>query len=447
MPLCQQFTQMDSSNRLAPPGLKQTGPSTPLRNGVPANNTSAHNTPFFTPAKQIDAPHTGPTSSTTSSAGAKTSANFPSHSHSSPSSSSPSSSSSNQKPNSGVPTGKWEHPGLAEIRKRSVSKEVVFAKVLNNSIILAVISVAAKFASKVPYLSELVATKTSGASGLALYARIAYIALASLCFFNIVSGLRVLLTPRDSFENIPMTPAQRELLNLPQSPRASISSKNASTALHAPSNGVYTPPRYPRSPVNISSASSTGAGSPSRNTPYQQYHTPAMSWRGTGQKSTTSTTTSSSLRPLASSAAIEPESPSFASPLASKNKSYSYSNTSSLLASPLSQRNEPTHNLLNSTTSTTTATKLQHSPTFSPSPLRNSTSVLANNTILSTGSPYAKKNSVFTTDSAVQPTTKSPEVKSLGRPLANTSTTPSSPFSPSAKFMYMSESNSPRRTN
>jgi nucleoporin POM34 len=128
-----------------------------------------------------------------------------------------------------VPTGSWEHPSLQEIRGRIISKELVLKKVVTNVFLLAVSVVLSNIASRLPFCPAIKETYPKGGS----YTSYALYLFYLLCLYNIGSGFSVLVKPQEKFEDLPITPSQRKLLGLPQSPKSAKTSP--------------TPPKYVKS--------------------------------------------------------------------------------------------------------------------------------------------------------------------------------------------------------
>lgn len=70
----------------------------------------------------------------------------------------------------------------------------------------------------------------------------------------IAHALRPLFFAPDDFSDIPLTPTQRSLLNLPPLPTS-----KASTPASTPGSGILTPPRLPRSPATSTRSRSLSA--------------------------------------------------------------------------------------------------------------------------------------------------------------------------------------------
>lgn len=316
-----------------------------------------------------------------------------------------------------APTGKWEHPSLQEIRQRSVSKEVVLSKVLNNSIILATIMFAVKVAGTLIAVKELVAKYPSAM----MYAKMAFMGLTCLCLFNIVGGLRILVTPRDPLDAVPMTAAQRKLLNLPNSARTYYHAKPASHT-HEPGSSarIYTPPRYPRSAF-LSSRSG------------ERSQSPGAAWRDRSGSGSGTGLASSPLgtRYRSASAGSRDKNVSFLSNLSLPSKSADNTEPSKAF-SPSGPA---------TTNSSTAATLTTCAETVSPASFLNNTTMAPRTSVLASTStsPFARSPL-----SKVSNYNSKPRDQSLGTKVLGTTTpaTPVAPFAPSAKFLYMSESTS-----
>ncbi|PNS21198.1 hypothetical protein CAC42_3536 [Sphaceloma murrayae] len=141
--------------------------------------------------------------------------------------------------------GTWRHPQMDEITRRqnaaTFSTENVRSAIQNGLyfvVALAAPNLTAAFAPK--FASNLVGLLNP-------YNEYAVLVIRIFFLVNFIFAFRPLLRQQDNFNDIPLTPSQRQLLGL----------KPSNTPL-TPGSQVVTPPRYSRSATPRSSASDRG---------------------------------------------------------------------------------------------------------------------------------------------------------------------------------------------
>ncbi|KAK0739777.1 nuclear pore complex component-domain-containing protein [Apiosordaria backusii] len=126
--------------------------------------------------------------------------------------------------------GNWKHPRLAEItarQDRTTFSQKNVIQIVYNVVAIAGVQVLRRFV--LPY-SPIKLEKLP-------YGRYIPLTLLLIPLFNILLALLPLFRPKDDLSDIPLTPAQRELLGLPPS-------KTPPT----PASAISTPPKYSRTP-------------------------------------------------------------------------------------------------------------------------------------------------------------------------------------------------------
>lgn len=122
--------------------------------------------------------------------------------------------------NDTLPSIVWEHPELAQIEKRIVNKELETKRVMINVIFLLI--------SKLIYnFIELIWKKMDLQYEIHFNFNNILIGFQLLFVWNILSGLYKVLKPQDQFNDLNLTPHQRELLGLPQAPTTKTTSLEA----------------------------------------------------------------------------------------------------------------------------------------------------------------------------------------------------------------------------
>ncbi|KAK1835779.1 nuclear pore complex component-domain-containing protein [Podospora conica] len=137
--------------------------------------------------------------------------------------------------------GNWRHPRLAEITQRR-SKTVFSEKnarqiAYNIGALATIVFLRSFFRPRLP--ARLLGADVKHMEGWVFFA------LAILPLFNIVRAILPLFRSEDDLADIPLTPAQRQLLGLPPS-----------TGPPTPGSAYSTPPRYARTPSHSGSPSS-----------------------------------------------------------------------------------------------------------------------------------------------------------------------------------------------
>jgi nucleoporin POM34 len=165
-----------------------------------------------------------------------------------------------------VPTGSWEHPSLKDIRRRTVNKELVLRKVLVNIAVLISIYLLGRLAKRGGggSLSVYVDWIKSQGPILSTVMTYGHVGLQLLCFFNVVVGLSQIFQPPERFDDLPITPSQRKLLGLPDSPNSAKSSPSPPRYLKSSPQARVSPRP---SPLSKSSSSPLSKGSAVFNTP------------------------------------------------------------------------------------------------------------------------------------------------------------------------------------
>ncbi|KAK4149447.1 nuclear pore complex component-domain-containing protein [Chaetomidium leptoderma] len=129
--------------------------------------------------------------------------------------------------------GNWKHPRLAEITRRrsqNIFSEKHIRQIVYNA--AALVSVGLLRQVVLPLVPSVLISPV-----LKQYSGWVYATLVLVPLINIVFALLPLVRPQDDLTDIALTPAQRQLLGLPASPRPDTP------------NSVYsTPPRYSRTP-------------------------------------------------------------------------------------------------------------------------------------------------------------------------------------------------------
>lgn len=128
-----------------------------------------------------------------------------------------------------TPTGRWSHPAVSkvsEVQKERAPNDTTIRKVLLNAFAIVLLFKLA------PYLTSLTLLNDNFTHR---YLTWFLYALGVLLAYNIAENLRRFWW-KNTFDEYPLTPSQRKLLNLPASPVAVVS---GSTAI--------TPPRYQKS--------------------------------------------------------------------------------------------------------------------------------------------------------------------------------------------------------
>lgn len=149
-------------------------------------------------------------------------------------------------------TGTWTHPQMDEIIKRQDASKFTDR---NMSVLLynlgAVVTVWILGKSLWNYLPNFILNISS----LDLYGTWAYYLLTCVFLYNIFEALRPLFRAPDPIQDIPLTPAQRQILGLPLSDKPETEEREKK---------YVTPPRYSRTPTSASGsspASMKGTGS------------------------------------------------------------------------------------------------------------------------------------------------------------------------------------------
>jgi nucleoporin POM34 len=153
-------------------------------------------------------------------------------------------------PNS-VPTGYWEHPSLKEIRKRTVNKELVLRQVFINAILLAGLYMCKERIKKWTWIADLIESYPQ----VLYYTSYLLTGFQLLLVYNILAGIKSLIEPQEKFDDLPITPHQRKLLGLPDSPTSSKSTPSPPKYLKS-SPHARTSPR-PSSPLSHSPTATT----------------------------------------------------------------------------------------------------------------------------------------------------------------------------------------------
>lgn len=162
-----------------------------------------------------------------------------------------------------VPTGSWEHPSLKDIRRRTVNKELVLRKVLVNIAVLISIYLLSRLGKSGPLNLYVDWIKSQGPV-LSAVMTYGHIGLQLLCFFNVVMGVSQLFQPPEKFDDLPITPSQRKLLGLPDSPNSAKSSPSPPRYLKSSPQARVSPRP---SPLSKSSSSPLSKSSAIFNTP------------------------------------------------------------------------------------------------------------------------------------------------------------------------------------
>lgn len=162
-----------------------------------------------------------------------------------------------------VPTGSWEHPSLKDIRRRTVNKELVLRHVLINIAILVFIYLLSRLGKRGP-LHFYIGWIESQGSILSAVVKYGHIGLQLLCFYNVVVGLSQLFQPPEKFDDLPITPSQRKLLGLPDSPNSAKSSPSPPRYLKSSPQARLSPRP---SPLSKSSSSPLSKSTAIFNTP------------------------------------------------------------------------------------------------------------------------------------------------------------------------------------
>lgn len=182
-----------------------------------------------------------------------------------------------------VPTGSWEHPSLAVIRNRTINKSQVLRTVFINVIGLILFNLILHSARSVSAIPESIATELAKFSHIGFYI---VTALQCLFAFNITWNTYKLVKPQDTFDDLPLTPSQRKLMGLPDSPTAKVPQnpaspprylKSSAQTRYSPGPSVQTSPLSTSSPISGAAARSSPFNSkpsnvvltatPSKNTP------------------------------------------------------------------------------------------------------------------------------------------------------------------------------------
>uniref|UniRef100_A0A060T1Z7 ARAD1C28028p n=1 Tax=Blastobotrys adeninivorans TaxID=409370 RepID=A0A060T1Z7_BLAAD len=130
-----------------------------------------------------------------------------------------------------APTGSWEHPSLRDIRRRTVNKELALRKaIINGSIIVAMYILS----HLVPRNNSIVKSLIDDLSSVVSKLKLVWTAVMLICAVNVVLSLFKVIQPPERFDDLPLTPSQRKLLGLPQSP-------------HASPTAAPSPPKYAKS--------------------------------------------------------------------------------------------------------------------------------------------------------------------------------------------------------
>ncbi|KAK3378524.1 nuclear pore complex component-domain-containing protein [Podospora didyma] len=216
--------------------------------------------------------------------------------------------------------GNWRHPKLTEITRRQ--SKTVFSEKNVNQIVYNAGALALLVASRsaiVPHVPAWIATPE-----VTLYGGWFYIALLVIPLFNIAFALLPLFRSADDVSDIPLTPAQRQLLGLPPSSKPTTP------------NSVYsTPPRYSRtpslagSPASIKSftTSSPNGQSPKQSqSPYSPAASPLLQKAIGAAGGTRRRTSFGSPSPLNQSLFGSPSSPGTPTPASGKKSSVSLNN-------------------------------------------------------------------------------------------------------------------------
>lgn len=166
---------------------------------------------------------------------------------------------------SSVPTGSWEHPSLAAIRSRTINKEQVLRTVFTNIVGLVIFNIILNSASAASIIPESITAELAKFSQITFYL---VTALQGLFAFNITWNAYKLVKPQDTFEDLPLTPSQRKLMGLPDSPNAKVPANPASPPRYVKSSAQtrYSPLR-PQANSTIGSSASAVTGA-SRSTPF-----------------------------------------------------------------------------------------------------------------------------------------------------------------------------------
>ncbi|KAK4657260.1 hypothetical protein QC762_211440 [Podospora pseudocomata] len=151
--------------------------------------------------------------------------------------------------------GNWKHPRLAEItarQARTTFSQKNVLQIVYNVVAIAGVQVLRRFL--LPHLPIRLEKLPYGS----------YIPLTLLLIplFNILLALLPLVRPKDDLSDIPLTPAQRDLLGLPPI-----------RAPPTPASDISTPPKYSRTPSIAGSPSGSYTSSPlsNRSTPLGNY--------------------------------------------------------------------------------------------------------------------------------------------------------------------------------
>ncbi|KAK5662791.1 hypothetical protein OQA88_6200 [Cercophora sp. LCS_1] len=176
--------------------------------------------------------------------------------------------------------GDWRHPRLAEITQRqarSVFSEKNAKQVLYNSFAWLILYISRRVArSYLPaklydsrHTNRIENSQADRATSRfpPEYNTLIFVALCLVPLFNVIVALSPLFRADDDLSDIPLTPAQRELLGLPPS------SKKPTP------DAIRTPPRYSRTPSLAGSPASlrsyTGSPTPNLGSPASNNNSPA----------------------------------------------------------------------------------------------------------------------------------------------------------------------------
>ena len=216
------------------------------------------------------------------------------------------------KPQPAQPPGTWQHPKLREIAKRQAAAQFgerdVRVAVANAGMLLLSLYFRSWLHIGLSYATSPVNTIYPSTS-IATYA-LGLIRLYIL--LNIALTLRPLspyFRKTDDITDIPLTPSQRSLLGLPDSPAAGTPATSTPATGSPVSSPYITPPRYRRSSGSFTSSPASNTPGSGRSISANYASSPLSASRGFGSQST--------LRSLQRTSSGSPFSPS-ASPLLHK---------------------------------------------------------------------------------------------------------------------------------
>lgn len=156
-----------------------------------------------------------------------------------------------------IPTGSWEHPSLKDIRKRTVNKELMIHKLLINGGILIALYLFSR-GNNTAQLNNWFGFITHKYPQILTYSRYLYIGIQLLCFYNVLVSVSSLFEPKEKYDDLPITPNQRKLLGLPESPNSAKSSPSPPKYLKSSPQARVSPRPSPLSKSSSSPLSKSG---------------------------------------------------------------------------------------------------------------------------------------------------------------------------------------------